>query len=186
MRVCITTDEFDDVLTGEEIGSVKFRPNLLFGHKNKNNYTLKAEPHMLEAILKLTIRPGMVKFSSKKPHSLPQPKHVKRSKRKSGKYNNFFTEMVQDVCPSVSDWVARPEALDPYGNKLTVVQRIPVNGTVINQYFYETFCSYNLDYYDVGYSQNQQNFIENSQCRGVDKTVRNYFSKNRFHLVSMS
>ncbi|CAG2176198.1 unnamed protein product [Oppiella nova] len=79
-----------------------------------------------------------------------------------------MTELVQDVCPSVSDWVARSEALDPYGNKLTIVQRIPINGTVINQYFYETFCSYDVDSY--GYDNNNGNHMT-PQCRGIDKKV---------------
>jgi len=63
IRVCMTAEEFDDILTGEESGSDRIRPNLIFGHKNhKNNHTLRPESHMLEAILKLRIRPGMVRF----------------------------------------------------------------------------------------------------------------------------
>ncbi|CAG2104015.1 unnamed protein product [Medioppia subpectinata] len=117
-----------------------------------------------EWLNRLSIRPGMVEFSAKKPRSSPVPEWGSRSKRKAS--TKLLTELIQDVCPSVSDWVARSEALDPYGNKLTIVQRIPINGTVINQYFYETFCSYDVDSY--GYDNQHSNHMS-PQCRGIDK-----------------
>lgn len=173
IRECNSAQEYDDVLIDEDNKSSRSRFNSLFGNKNRHNNSLPPEPQVLEAILKLSIRPGMVRFSAKKPQSLPKPQRLRRAKRGSG---NNFAELVQDVCPSVSDWVARPEALDPYGNKLTVVQRIPVNGTVINQYFYETFCAYNLDYYyDEEYSQYHHQYNQETQCRGVDTMVRFLF-----------
>ncbi|RWS25562.1 uncharacterized protein B4U80_05804 [Leptotrombidium deliense] len=126
---------------------------------------------MFAAILKLPIRTGFVRFSDKKPSSLPIRANG-RSKRRLHRQ-----ELVQDVCPSISDWVPRTEAYDPYGNKLTVVQRIPINGTIINQYFYETFCANNYPYNIFDYDDDDD-FIrsrsnkkpEEMQCKGVDKT----------------
>ncbi|CAG2183410.1 unnamed protein product, partial [Oppiella nova] len=65
-----------------------------------------------EWLNRLPIRPGMVQFSVNKPHTLSAPEASGRSKRRSGA-TRLMTELVQDVCPSVSDWVARSEALDP-------------------------------------------------------------------------
>lgn len=65
-------------------------------------------------------------------------------------------------------------AVDPYGNEVTIVQRIPINGTVVNQYFYETFCSSELVYeYDdfFGTSYRRAETPESTQCKGIDVFV---------------
>ncbi|CAN8023048.1 unnamed protein product, partial [Ixodes persulcatus] len=48
--------------------------------------------------------------------------------------------MAQDVCSSHSDWVTRKEARDIHGHVVEVMDVIPFNGTIVRQYFYETFC----------------------------------------------
>ena len=65
-------------------------------------------------------------------------------------------------------------AVDPYGNEVTIVQRIPINGTVVNQYFYETFCASDLVYeYDdfFGTSYHRAETPESTQCKGIDVLV---------------
>ncbi|XP_054159862.1 venom nerve growth factor 2-like [Oppia nitens] len=192
IRICKPNTLFD-LLTTDGLASDKYGLHSLF-EKNNNNFSIEAEDQRQqmdkEWFRRLPIRPGMVQFSAKKPNHLPRldptVTHARRSKRKS---ERFMTELVQDVCPSVSDWVARQEALDPYGNRLTIVQRIPINGTVINQYFFETFCSHNLENnqniennnldYNYGFYNNYQNnfnILNNqynplTQCRGIDKKM---------------
>lgn len=141
------------------------------------------DPIVLKTWGKLQIRPGLVRFSSSKPQSLPDINASKRrNKRKSSllSFSNFFHgEVVQDVCPSVSDWVAINESIDPYGNPVNVVQRITVNGTVVNQYFYETFCaSKEQEQYDEMSYQYGHRYNDEQECKGIDKKVRSF----RFNL----
>lgn len=54
-----------------------------------------------------------MRFSPTKPDRLA-PLDIRNKRGVS-----FATELAQDVCPSVSDWVAKREALDPYGNQVS-------------------------------------------------------------------
>lgn len=57
---------------------------------------------------------------------------------------------------------------------MRIVQRISVNGTLVNQYFYETFCAADLVYeYDdfFGTSYQRIETPESSQCKGIDVQV---------------
>ncbi|KAI1286913.1 Brain-derived neurotrophic factor [Halotydeus destructor] len=124
-------------------------------------------------IAKLPVRVGLVRFAESKPtRALDETGRAKRGRPKT----HHATELVQDVCPSVSDWVAKSEAYDPYGNSVTIVQRIPINGTVVNQYFYETFCASNYKYEldDLfGTTYRRVTDATSLQCRGVDKAEWN-------------
>ena len=57
----------------------------------------------------------------------------------------------EPVCKSVSEWVERTTAEDTWGNTVEVLQKINVGNTLVNQYFYETFCE-----------------TEKTTCTGID------------------
>ncbi|RWS17243.1 uncharacterized protein B4U79_05467 [Dinothrombium tinctorium] len=168
------SEEFDDVLVAQSkkiqrstLDQPKSYNWLLEPIANRGYDTISPEAtyqaKTMKAMLKLPIRPGLVHFSSVKPKTLPQLQRKKRN----------YENLVRDVCPSISDWVAREEAYDPYGNKLTIVQRIPVNGTYVNQYFYETFCANNyvefFEEYNDFFGSEYYKKPEDMQCLGVDK-----------------
>lgn len=83
----------------------------------------KEQPRILspswEPILRMAIRPGLVRFSGSKPTDpLSDPLEIiekdiqgkdrrKRSSSTSQMYSSKNTFGVQDVCPSISDWVAK-------------------------------------------------------------------------------
>ncbi|CAH1799665.1 unnamed protein product [Owenia fusiformis] len=60
----------------------------------------------------------------------------KRDRRKRSKRR----DMSVPVCTSSSRWVQRTDAEDMWGNSVKVAQHIPSGNSMINQYFYETFC----------------------------------------------
>lgn len=86
----------------------------------------------------------------------------------------------RDVCPSASDWVPVDEALDPYGHTVKVLDVIPYNGTLVKQYFYETFCvspesvhQGSVDHHPELTSKVTGAIGEtNVECLAVDKTVK--------------
>ena len=134
------------------------------------------DPNILKTWGKLQIRPALVRFSNSKPQSLPDINASKRrNKRRSSSLSFFNEEIVHDVCPSVSDWVAIDESIDPYGNPVNVAQRINVNGTMVNQYFYETFCaSKKQQQYDEMSNQYENYYNDEQECKGIDKNVRSF------------
>lgn len=72
------------------------------------------------------------------------------------------------------DTVLQTEAVDPNGNTVRVLQRIPINGTQVNQYFYETMCVPDLIYEEdeiFGTSYRRSEDSRNSECNGIDKSV---------------
>ena len=175
----------DDTSMEEESSQIQNKLNnmkLLESYRNENlekpssrgmSSSLE-DPSVLKTFQQLQIRPNLVQFSSSKPYSLPDANDPKRrNKRESPLSENNLPhgQIVHDVCPSVSDWVAIDKAKDQYGRPVNVAQRISVNGTVINQYFYETFCAikeYNETSCQSGHHHNVQ------ECKGIDKKVRSF------------
>ncbi|OQR68599.1 hypothetical protein BIW11_12810 [Tropilaelaps mercedesae] len=97
--------------------------------------------------MELPVRKGLVRFAVDKPQ-LKRSYAPNMNSNQSGQTSYLFGSMrkraenskPREVCPSFSDWVTRTEAEDPYGNRVTVLEHVPINGTLVRQYFYETFC----------------------------------------------
>ena len=117
----------------------------------------------------LPIRKGLVRFAVDKPQmkrSVPQS-----SRARSLAYfvrKRADSTKPREVCPSFSDWVTRTEAEDPYGNRVTVLEHVPINGTLVRQYFYETFC------HAIDSTEENPRALDKSQhreCLAIDKGV---------------
>ena len=64
--------------------------------------------------------------------------------------------------------------MDPYGNTVKVVQRIALNGTLVNQYFFETICVNDIvfeedEIFGTTYRRTEEG--QSTECKGIDKTV---------------
>lgn len=77
--------------------------------------------------------------------------------------------------------------MDQYGNKVQIVQRIAINGTMVNQFFFETICSNSLvfeedDIFGTTYRRSE----EAQTCKGIDQSVRYASSANSTTSLSSS
>lgn len=86
-----------------------------------------------------------------------------------GVHKRGESSRLREVCPSFSDWVTRTEAEDPYGNRVTVLEHVPINGTLVRQYFYETFCQAPDSTED---NPRPLSKSQHRECLAIDKGVR--------------
>ncbi|KAH6923335.1 hypothetical protein HPB50_000420 [Hyalomma asiaticum] len=87
-------------------------------------------------------------------------------------------EVASDVCPSMSDWVCLTTAQDPYGTTLKVLDTLEYNGTIVRQYFYETFCAFNQSatvkvnrLHPTSVEKDDADIDERHECLAVDKKM---------------
>ncbi|XP_022658114.1 neurotrophin-7-like [Varroa destructor] len=136
--------------------------------------------------MELPVRKGLVRFAVDKPQlkrstNVPKGNFIQGKSVNShvGFQNGNLTSNIlngalkraessktREVCPSFSDWVIRTEAEDPYGNRVTVLEHVPINGTLVRQYFYETFC-----HATDSTEENPRPLDKNQhrECLGIDK-----------------
>ena len=105
-----------------------------------------------------------------------------RTKRASGSsghndQSHFSEEEIQfaePVCRSVSQWVAKSESYDVWGNLVQIEQNIEIDGQLINQYFYETSCKK---------SKSEVGVVQHMACKGVDSKLYNSVCRDQYSWV---
>ena len=150
------------------------------GHRHKHHEKTKVNPKLLEVMPEYAFLSKRVIFSTKKPilppvNTLNSEENLEELERVAGdlaedgevkvgksmgqsRAKRFAEELhMEPVCKSISEWVEGTTAEDIWGNTVEVLQKIDIGNTLVNQYFYETYCE-----------------VEQTTCTGID--TRSYTS----------